>query len=447
MFLHWLKQSHRIRLTAMLTVTVSLALALVFIVVALVAREQALNRRWMELEKNIRQVSRDWNPDEALKDINEDFPGVDVAVFVDGGAVIAISTKKAIPRFIGRKKSEDKITCGLSSGGKTFVGVTSSVETEAGVRQLALVLALLWLPLTALTAAAAWYGGGSILRPIAELVESAGRLSGTTDGEVLITSDGAEIASLATSLNQLIQRVQRAATLQEQFASDAAHELRTPLALLQTRIEVNLQKDRTPEEHVAAQQAMLLQIDRLSTIVGALLNTARQKHPIPQVENFAYAVRNFVAEWTDLSQCPASAIQLDVEECYSTMSEDDIGIILRNLLDNAARHSPENSAIQVRVTCSDGMILLTLRDFGCGLSSEEMTLAFERFYRSGEGRGRQDGGAGIGLAVVKRIVESHQGSVAFEPVEVGALFTLQLPSHDPSTMVASIRPIPPENNP
>lgn len=278
------------------------------------------------------------------------------------------------------------------------------------------------------------------MRPVSELVASAEKLSGNADGEILQTTDGAEFAALAHSLNQLIERVRRVASLQEQFASDAAHELRTPLALLQTRIEVNLQKERTPEEHVIAQRAMLRQIDRLASIVGALLATARKQGETLQVEDFGSAVRSAVNDWRELTQWPVSALQVDVEECTSTMSQDETDMIVRNLLDNAARHSPEGYPIQLRVVCSDGLISMTVRDFGLGLSAEQMTLAFERFYRADEGRDRQDGGAGIGLAVVKRIVESHHGSVDFEPVEVGAMLVLRLPSQVTSTLTTSIGP-------
>lgn len=440
MSLRWLNWNLRNRLTAILTITVSVALGLVFLLVVLLVREQALNRRFSEIENDVKRISREWSTPDALREIQEDFPGLEITVFNPNGQVVANTTKRPAKLVVGRQKNGDTLTFGFRNAEVIFVGVASWTETEAGLRQLALVLALLWLPLTALTAAVAWYGGGLVMRPVSELVTSAEKLSGNADGEILQTTDGAEFAELARSLNQLIERVRRVASLQEQFASDAAHELRTPLALLQTRIEVNLQKERTPEEHVIAQRAMLRQIDRLASIVGALLATARKQGETLQVEDFGSAVRSAVNDWRELTQWPVSALQVDVEECTSTMSQDETDMIVRNLLDNAARHSPEGCPIQLRVTCSDGLISMSVRDFGPGLTDEQMTLAFERFYRADEGRDRQDGGAGIGLAVVKRIVESHLGSVAFEPVEVGAMLVLRLPSQVTTTLTTSIRP-------
>lgn len=440
MSLRWLNCNLRIRLTAILTITVSVALGLVFLLVVLLVREQALNRRFSEIENDVKRISREWGAPDGLREIQEDFPGLEITVFNSNGHVLASSTKWVPKLVVGRQKYGDTLMFGFRNAEVTFVGFASWSETEVGLRQLALVLALLWFPLTALTAAVAWYSGGLVMRPVSELVASAQKLSGNTDGELLRTTDGAEFAELARSLNQMIERVRRVASLQEQFASDAAHELRTPLALLQTRIEVSLQQDRTPEEHVIAQRAMLRQIDRLASIVGALLATARKQVARLTVEEFGLAVRSAVNDWRELTQWPATALQVDIEECTSTMSQDEIEIVVRNLLDNAARHSPEGCPIQLRVVCSDGLISMTVRDFGLGLSAEQMKLAFERFYRADEGRDRQDGGAGIGLAVVKRIAESHHGSVAFEPVEVGAKIVLRLPSQVTSTFDPSIPP-------
>lgn len=439
MSLPWLNRNLRRRLTAILTISVSVALGLVFLVVVLLVREQALNRRFSEMESDLKRVSREWSNLETLREIREDFPGLEITVFDRNGHVVASTTKQPPKLLQGHQKHGDTLAVGLRDDKATLVGVASWEETETGLRQLALVLALLWLPLTALTAAVAWYGGGLVMRPVSELVASAERLSGNADGERLQTTDGAEFAALAHTLNQLIERVRGAASLQEQFASDAAHELRTPLALLRTRIEVNIQKDRSPEEHVIAQKAMLRQIDRLASIVAALLATARKQTQTTQVSEFGSAVRAAVNDWLALTQRPASSLQVDIADCTSTMSLEETGIVVHNLLDNAARHSPESAPIQLRVCCSDGIISLVVRDFGTGLTGEAMTMAFERFYRADEGRNRQDGGAGIGLAVVKRIVESHRGSIAFEPVEVGAMVILRLPSQGPSTDDQSAR--------
>lgn len=428
MFLRWLHWNHRARLSTLLTVTVSVALGLVFVLVVFLVREQALNRRFSELESSVKRISHEWATPDSLREVQDDYPGVDVAVYARDGHLLASTTKKSPPMVKGRLKAGDVLTYGFQDGANLFVGVGSWVETEAGLKQLALVLAALWLPLTLLTAAVSWYGGGLVLRPVTELVVSAERLSGSADAESLTTSDRAEFAALARSLNQLIERVRHSASLQEQFASDAAHELRNPLALLRTRIETNLMRERSPEEHVTSQRAMLRQIDRLTAIVETLLSSARQSGPTIPAVSFSESVRKAVEDWAELTGWPLSRLHLQIEPCSSPLSDEEAGIVLRNLLDNSARHSGDSTPIEVALTCSAELVTLSVRDYGSGLTGDEMALAFERFYRSDEGRSRADGGSGIGLAVVKRIVEAHKGVVGFTPVEKGAMIRLTVPS-------------------
>ena len=249
--------THRVRLTALLTVAVSIALALVFVLIWLLLRSQALDRRFFYLERTVKRAAHEWSGPASLEEEHEDFPGIDMAVYDGDGRTVAVVGKHPPDYLLGRRRKDDRLTYGRSRDGLTFVGATSWAETEGGLGQLALVLAGLWLPLTFLTAGLSWYGGGLVLRPIRELVASAEELSGSSNDQSLTTTDTAEFASLAASLNQLIARVRHAASLQEQFATDAAHELRNPLALLRTRVEATLLRERAPVEYEAALKSQL----------------------------------------------------------------------------------------------------------------------------------------------------------------------------------------------
>lgn len=390
-------------------------------------RWQALNRRFGELEGSMKRIASEWRQPESLAEVRDDFPGLDLAVYSADGRLIASPTARIPPITWGRLKTGDVLVYGLQDEHITFVGSASWVETEAGLRQLALVLTILWFPLTLSTAAVAWYGGGLVLRPVQELVESAQRLSGSSEGGSLRTTDRAEFGTLASSLNDLIVRVRSAAAIQEQFASDAAHELRSPLALLRTLIEANLMRKRSAEEHVASQTAALKQVDRLIAIVEALLNSARHHNTNIAPLDFGDSVRKRVVEWAEASGWPESRLMLQFEACKVQISDEEVCIVIRNLLDNSARNSTHDTPIEVKVTCAGDVAVLTVRDYGIGLSQHEMGLAFERFYRSDEGRSRQHGGAGIGLAVVRRIIESRSGSVGFVDVERGALIAVMIP--------------------
>ena len=426
MYSGWLSWNFRLKLITLVTLTVSIALAVVFLLIVSMVREQAVNRRFVELENGVKRISADWAPPESLAEASEDFPGLSFAAFGKDGAPFLGSAKRLTSVPAGRSRRGDEIRLGVQVGPIYFVGKGSLLETEAGIAQLALVLAGLWLPLTVLTAAVSWYGGGLVLRPVRELVASAEKLSGTTDGQELTTTDRADFASLAQSLNQMISRVRHAAELQEQFASDAAHELRTPLALIRTRVEANLKRPRTPEEHVASQTALLRQIERLSAIVGTLLVSARRLGPATEVIAFHEAVQRAAGEWAELRDWPSERLRLELQPCSARIGKEEVTIIVRNLLDNAATFSPPSAPIIVTTKESEGGVTLLVRDFGQGLTSEEMCKAFGRFYRSDEARSRLNGGAGIGLAVVRRIVEASGGTIEFLPADSGALISMTL---------------------
>ncbi|MBS1723461.1 MAG: HAMP domain-containing histidine kinase [Armatimonadetes bacterium] len=376
----------------------------------------------------MKRISMEWTGPDSLREMQDDFPGVDVAVFRNDGTLVVSSGKRVPPVVQGKLKEGDTLFAGIQSHGITLVGSSSWSETEVGLRQLDLVLAALWLPLVALTVAVSWYGGGLVLRPVRELVTSAEALSEASDGMSLQTTDRAEFAALATSLNNLIGRVRHAASLQEQFASDAAHELRNPLALLRTRIESNLRIARSPEEHVRSQEALLRQIEKLTLVVESLLSSARRRAPIVGPIQLDDCVERTVHAWLELRCLPPETARLSLEPVTVAISIEDVDIVLRNLLDNSARFSTGSPQIEVQVTGDGSHAILTVRDFGSGLTDEEMKHAFERFYRSDPGRSREDGGAGIGLAVVKRIVESNQGRVKFVPVDYGAMVKILLPT-------------------
>ena len=420
--------SHRLRLTALLTVTVSVALGLVFLLVIFIVRNQAMGRRFSELQTNVSRVAIEFSDPQSLAEEKEDFPDDTFSVYTLDAHLIASSSKNP-PRFlIGTSWLSHQLAVGIRVGNRVFVGNSSWRETAAGLRQLAFVLALLWLPLTLVTAIVAWYGGGLVLRPVTELVTSAEKLSGKPDGRMLTTTDHAEFATLAESLNQLIARIHTAASVQEQFAADAAHELRNPLAMLRMRVESNLLKDRTVKEHVRSQEKMLNQIDRLTNIVEALLLSARQSQVAAEVVELDSLVIQAVADWADLTAWPLDRIHVTVSPCMARVTSDEIALILRNLLDNASRYSTDFSPIDIQVGSHRGWSKVEVRDYGTGIPSEDLERVFDRFYRTDTGRARSEGGNGIGLSVIKRLVESRGGVVRAENVPRGTLILVLFPA-------------------
>ncbi len=422
-----LNLSHRSKLTLTITVTVSLAIALVLAGVLLVVRNQALERRRLDLFHCVDRVAHEYTGPESLADEQVDFPDIAIYVFTASGRLIDTNGGHTPRPQSGFRKVKEELQLGLEYHQLLFLGVASWKETEAGLQQIGLVLGLLWLPLTALTALSAWIAGGLALRPVKELIKSAERLSSSGDELDLSTSDTAEYAELVTSLNRLLTRVRYAAHLQEQFAADAAHELRSPLAILRTRIEANLMRDREPAEHVQSQQKMLVQVDRLTSIVEALLRSARHEHGSAEALDLFEACRSFCVEWSEEMELEPGQLALTGTKAFAAIAQDELSVILANLLENAKRYTPPGTKIELQIRQDSDWSTLTVRDLGPGIPVEHRQRVFERFYRPEDSRNSESGGAGIGLAIVRRIAEMRGGRVQLDEVATGTSITMLLP--------------------
>ena len=422
------KISHRAKLTGLLTLAVSIALAFVFFIVMFVVREQAMNRKFTDLERNVRRVSVEWSGPSSLVEEHEDFPHVEITVFQSDGIVAASTIKKPLQHIDGRKKIDNLLYFGVNHAGLEIVGATSWEDTESGLNQLGIVLTCLWLPLTILTALVAWYGGGLVLRPVTELVHSADSLSSMSKTDLLKTSDEAEFAALANSLNLMISRIRKASEMQHQFASDAAHELRSPLALLRARVETTLVKVREGEEYQKTLRSVLGQTDRLTAIVETLLASACESNQLEKSIDLEASIKEIVNHWQQDSGWKLKYLDLQTEPCHAMITHDELRIVLTNILDNAARFAPSASPIVVRLIRHSNSSQITIRDFGPGIAKEHGARVFHRFYRVDRDRNRELGGAGIGLSMVKKIIESRLGTCELTDVSIGAQISLSLPS-------------------
>jgi signal transduction histidine kinase len=394
-----------------------------------VVREQAMARRLFELKQSVERVSREWTGPSSLVEEHEDNPIIEFAVSSQDGTLLASTSKRSISFVAGQSSAEHRLNFGLDKGQIRVMGTTSLLETEAGIRQLGIVLAWLWLPLVVLTALVAWYGGGLVLRPVSELIRSADQLSSGQNCRFLETSDHAEFANLTSSLNLMIARIRKAAEIQEQFASDAAHELRSPLALLRTRVETTLLNERNEAEYRDSLRSMLVQIDRLTSIVETLLTSTRQS--ILTTKNnlkLDTAVSKITDSWVLESDWQIERIEVTCEPSVTNVTFEELRIILGNLLDNASRYAPSDTSILVDLKNDGEFAYISIRDFGCGLKPNQQERAFDRLYRADSDRNRDYGGAGIGLAVVKRLVEKNGGQVGFSTVTPGTQVWFSLPT-------------------
>ena len=243
-----------------------------------------------------------------------------------------------------------------------------------------------------------------------------------------------ELGLLASAFNETLARLEHSFEQLRRFTSDASHELRTPLTVIRSVGEVGLQKQGTAEDHREAIASMLEEAVRLTRLVDSLLTIARADSGQIQLQRTIIPVIPLLQDVTALLDVLAEEKQQQVSITGdSSIQVEADGAILRqvltNLLDNAIKYSHSGSNIKVRaLRFGDHMVAIEVEDNGPGIASEHRDKIFDRFYRVDEGRSREAGGAGLGLAIAKWGAEAHGGRLElYCPTNGGCTFRLVLP--------------------
>jgi signal transduction histidine kinase len=307
----------------------------------------------------------------------------------------------------------------------SFASVTSSLH----IVQLAV---LIGVPLLlALVAGTAWATVGSTLRPVGELRQGAEEITGMGGSRRLpLPAAHDEIRRLAETLNRMLDRLERAGDRQRTFVADAAHELRNPLAGMQTQLEVALRHpDPASWQRVAA--GVLEDTLRLGRMVEDLLVLARLddgRWPRPaSVVDLGEVVRRVVGRQRE------PRVELDLQVAGTVHVHGDpvaLGRVVQNLLGNALRHAA--SLVDVSVGTEGSVAVLVVADDGPGIPAADRERVFERYARLDDARSRDAGGTGLGLAIVREIVRAHQGEVTVQDAAgAGARLIVRLPAAQP----------------
>jgi signal transduction histidine kinase len=186
-------------------------------------------------------------------------------------------------------------------------------------------------------------------------------------------------------------------------------------------------RDRSVEDHIQSQKKMLVQVDRLTSIVDALLRSARHESGVVPDVNLLESVQAICAVWAEEYEIGSEQLKVDGVALHSQIDEEELSVVLSNLLENARRHTPSGTAITVNVGVDGRFAKITVSDNGPGIEASHRSQVFERFYRPEQSRNSRLGGAGIGLAIVRRIAEMRGGSVQMDDVEIGTSVSVRLP--------------------
>ncbi|MFH9421761.1 sensor histidine kinase [Streptomyces sp. NPDC017529] len=308
-----------------------------------------------------------------------------------------------------------------TQGGKAVVraGAPLSAEREAvGSVRTAMLIGLPCLLLV--VAGVTWLVTRRALRPVEGIRKEMAVITASTDLSRRVPEPGSrdEIDRLARTTNETLGALQESVERQRRFVADASHELRSPIASLRTQLEVGIAHPELLDAEGAVEDAV-----RLQNLAADLLLLARLdagERPADSRIDLAALVRE------EVSQRVGDRIAVTVGELAGAEvagSRSQVGRVLGNLLDNAQRHA--EGAVRASVVREGEWAVLRVEDDGPGVPPEERERIFERFVRLDDARSRDDGGAGLGLAIARDVAERHGGTLV---VREGSVFELRLPA-------------------
>ena len=304
-------------------------------------------------------------------------------------------------------------------------------EIERDVSQMLMVLVLLVGILAPLSG---WFLANRALIPIRAIARTATEINETDLTRRLnLASAEVELSHLVQTFNAMLERIEGAFQRQRQFTTDAAHELRTPLSIMQTGLEVTLSQTRTVDDYQATLTNMQEEVQRLSQLASSLLMLARaDTHEIP-LENYRFDLSlmliTIVEQFKSVADNKGITLIHDIQPALLLDGDEDRLIqVMVNLIDNAIKYTPDDGQVCIYAKLIEQQIEVIIEDTGTGIPSEEQAYIFDRFYRTDASRNRAQGGFGLGLAIAKRIIDLHHGTIQIisEP-NLGTKFVVLLP--------------------
>ncbi len=282
---------------------------------------------------------------------------------------------------------------------------------------------------------------GHYTKPVQQLSAHMKEISpNTLSDSIEIEGGGEEIQELVKSFNQMTEQLDEAFAMQRRFSASAAHELRTPIAVLRTKLDVFKKKKREQHEYDELVDTMETYIDRLSSIITDLLEFAETSE-LGEVEDVSLdsVIKAVVDDLKLVAQNNMVNVQIDIQpkaqsEAQAFIVKGNTNLLYRalyNLVENAIRYNHKEGSVNIALEIEGQECLVTIADTGVGIAPEQRELVFEPFYRVNKSRSREFGGAGIGLSLVKTILKRHGASITIsENNPQGSVFTIRIPLVD-----------------
>ncbi|NEE04260.1 sensor histidine kinase [Phytoactinopolyspora halotolerans] len=359
-------------------------------------------------------------------------PGGDLLVPIVGGDdLAAVREGRAIDMSGSRLGQPDPyrvlgVPAELDGETHTVIVAVSLAEQRRAARLFRFVTFTLGAVVAIAVGALSWYVTGRTLRPVEELRRSAAEITGTGERRLLpVPAARDELHRLATTLNDMLRRLEDASARQRAFVADAAHELRSPIAALRTELEV-AQAHPDAVDMAETTREALHEVERMGRLVDDLLVLAR-------LEEGRFS-STWLVDMRDLAESIAGSLReprvpVTVEPGPGASvhgSPEALSRLLHNLIANALRHAA--TKVTVAVSQAGHLVEVRVGNDGPAIPPRHRERIFERFTRLDDARSRDAGGTGLGLAIVRQIARSHGGDVSVADQDQGACFIVRLPS-------------------
>jgi heavy metal sensor kinase len=326
--------------------------------------------------------------------------------------------------------------------GKPLI-IRLAYSTEALTERLVEFIGLLLLALPAALILAGFAGyrvAGKALNPLEEMAGKTEKITAQRlDERIPVDNPDDEFGHMSRVLNSLLSRLGESFEKLQHFTSDVSHELRTPLAAMRSVGEVALQEEHSPEKYRDIIGSMLEEVARLTAMVDTLLTIAHADSGAVELHRTTFRLTDLVQESVAvvsvLAEEKKQAILVGGNSQLSVSADRSfLRMAIINLVDNAVKYSPTACTIRVSVKDDEraadkaSLVGVVIEDEGPGIPADKAERVFDRFYRVDEGRTRDAGGAGLGLAIAKWAVEAHGGSITLTPrLPHGSAFSIWLP--------------------
>ena len=289
------------------------------------------------------------------------------------------------------------------------------------------------LAVMALGGAVAYFVSGRALKPLKRFTAKAERVQLQSLTEITLSEDEAvEFSRLSRAVNQMLLRLKQAFDAQRQFVGNAAHELRTPLALMQARLDLYMSTDHgdscpETEETIAMMQE---QTERLSRMVRTLLDMSELK-TVPRTDRIQLApmIEEVLADLSPLAEKSGVTLSQSGEDLWITGSDVLVYRAIFNLVENGVKYNRPGGSVCVSASRRGEEAVIEIKDTGCGIPEDFRESVFQPFFRVDKSRSRKKGGVGLGLSLVWEIAHLHGGDVRIrESGESGTAIELTLPA-------------------